>query len=79
MLTGKQFRLERATLSIEVQNGQRKAVTVPAGATIEVLSEVNENHDALVTVLWQGRTVSMFAIDVDVRGTEVLNGKRARA
>jgi len=72
MLTGKRFRIERATLSVEAQNGKRKAVLLPAGALIQVLSESQQSKDALIDVRWEGRTVSMFAVDVDVRGTEVL-------
>ena len=72
MLTGKRFKIERATLSVEAQSGNPKAVLVPAGALIQVLSEAAESPDALIDVSWEGRTVSMFAVDVDMRGTEIL-------
>jgi hypothetical protein len=72
MLIGKRFRIERATLSVEVHEGNRKAVIVPAGAIIEILSEPEEQKNALVKVNWEDRTVSMFAVDVSLRGTEIV-------
>ena len=72
MLTGKRFLLKRDTLSVEVQNGHRTAVFVPAGALVQVLSEPTGDPEALVSVRWETRTVSMFAVDVDMRGTEIL-------
>ena len=31
MLTGKRFKLNKATLGLEAENGTRKAVTIPSG------------------------------------------------
>jgi hypothetical protein len=71
VLTGKRFRLERATLALGVGNGKRNAVTVPAGAIIKVVSGPTGEGDRMVDVHWDGQTLTMFAIDVDVRGTEI--------
>lgn len=38
MLAGKQFQLERATLALGMTDGKRKAVTIPTGAVIKVVS-----------------------------------------
>jgi hypothetical protein len=73
LLTGKQFKLERGTLAIERLNGdggKPRAVTVPAGAIIKVLSGPHDG-DGLVRILWEGRTLGMFEVDVNVRGTEI--------
>ena len=70
MLSGKLFRLKRSTLAIDVIDGKHTAVSVPAGATIEVLPG-SSNGDTTVEVLWDGRVVVMFAVDVTERGTEV--------
>ena len=70
MLTGKRFRLERETLSVESIDGKRTAVTVPTDAIIEVLSGP-KNREGLVKVSWDGRTLQMFAVDVDARGIEI--------
>ena len=52
---------------------RRKAVTIPVGAIIKVVSEPTGDGigDQMVNVLWDDKTVAMFAIDVDVRGTEI--------
>lgn len=70
MLSGRRFKLERATLAVEAAEGKRRAVTVPAGTIIKVTSGP-VNGDGLVDVLWDNRLLSMFAVDVDVRGTEI--------
>ena len=73
MLTGKQFKLERGTLAVErvdEPGSKPRAVTVPAGAIIRVLTGP-QNADGLVSVLWEGRTLGMFEVDVNVRGTEI--------
>lgn len=76
MLTGKRFRLERATLSIEVKDTKPTAFTVPVGSVIHVLSGP---RDGLVNVIYENRRLQMFGIDVDVRGTEIIEPQRAQA
>jgi len=71
LLTGKKFKLERATLAIAVAEGRRKAVAIPVGAIIKVVSGPTP-RDRMVDVLWDGKTVEMFAVDVDARGTELV-------
>ena len=71
MLTGKTFKLERATLAVTIAEGRRRAVAIPAGAIIKVIAGPTPG-DRMVDVLWDGKTVEMFAVDVDVRGTEVV-------
>jgi len=71
VLTGKRFRLERATLSAETGDSKPTAFTVPAGAIVEVLSGPYDSV-GLVQVLYEGRKLQMFA-DVNVRGTEILD------
>jgi hypothetical protein len=71
MLTGKRFKLDRSTLALGSIEGGRKAVTIPAGAIVKVISGPTGDGDRMVDVLWESQTVTMFAVDVDVRGTEV--------
>ena len=73
MLTGRRFKLESATLSIESANGKRQSSYVPAGAVIKVVSGPTSAGDRMVDVLWEGKVVTMFVMDVTVRGTEVLD------
>jgi hypothetical protein len=70
LFSGKRFRLERATLAVEAVDGKRLAVSLPAGTILKVISGPN-NGDGMLKVLWEGRRVEMFAVDVDVRGTEI--------
>jgi hypothetical protein len=58
-------------LALDVIDGKRVAITVPAGSTIKVVSGPTSESDRLVDVVWAGRTVAMFAYDVNVRGTEI--------
>jgi hypothetical protein len=69
MLSGKRFKLERATLAVEQVVAKRRTITVSAGEIIEVVADPN-SRDGLVEVLWDKRLVQMFAVDVDVR-TEI--------
>jgi hypothetical protein len=78
MLSGKRFKLERSTLALGFEDGKRKAVTVPAGAVIKVVSGPTGDGDRMVDVHWDGQTVTMFEIDVNVRGTE-LEDRSAKA
>ena len=71
MLTGKKFKLNRATLAIDIVNGNRRAISIPLGSIIKVLSGPTEG-DRMVDVLWESKTVEMFAVDVDVRGAEIV-------
>ena len=68
MLLGKRFQLKERTLAIEVVESERRAVSIPAGAIIKVLS----GSDAqTVDVLWENRAVEIFTCDVNMRGTEI--------
>ena len=73
MLSGRRFKLERPTLAIDSANDKRQSSYVPAGAIIKVVSGPTSDGDRMVDVLWNGKVVTMFAIDVNVRGTEVLD------
>ena len=70
MLTGKRFRIERATLAVDGSGPKRRAITIPAGSIIQVISTRMDTR-GIVDVLWEDRTFEMFAIDVEVRGAEI--------
>ena len=71
MLTGRKFKLERATLGVTMVDGRRRAIAIPVGAIIKVISNPTL-AGRMVDVLWDGKSFEMFAVDVDVRGTEVV-------
>ena len=76
MLAGKRFRLETETSAVETVDGKRVAIMIPAQAIIKVISD-QRHGETMMDVLWDGRTVSMFPVDVEERGTE-LAGKAIR-
>jgi hypothetical protein len=71
MLTGKRFRLERATLGVGIRDdGKRRAVTIPVGSVIQLASGP-DNGNGMVNVRWDGQAIEMFLVDLDVRGSEI--------
>jgi hypothetical protein len=72
MLTGKRFKLKERTLAIEILAGERKAVSIPVGTIFKVISAITDAGQT-VDVLWADRTLEMFACDVTMRGTEVID------
>ena len=76
MSTDKRYQLGTSTLAIDTVEGKRIAVTVPAEAIIKVLSGSSDGSQ-LVDVLWEGRMVVMFGIDVRLRGTEIVDQNAA--
>ena len=72
MFTGKHFRLDRPTFGIESTEDSRVAVTVPANAVIKVLSGPRPEDMRMVDVLWDGRTLTMFAQDIRERCKEIV-------
>jgi hypothetical protein len=72
LFTGKRFTIQKPTLALEAKNGERKAVTIPQGSIVTVLSGPSREDDTgTVSIEWEGRKLAMFAIDLRVRGTEV--------
>ena len=70
MLTGRRFKLETSTLSIGEVDGKCVAVTIPAGNTVKVVAGPRDG-DRMIDILWEGRILVMFAIDLKQRGIEL--------
>jgi hypothetical protein len=74
-LAGRRFNLRERTLAIEVCFGGRMAVTIPAGAIIEVVSDSVVsgaiNDDQTIGVIWKNRKLEMFRCDVNMRGADI--------
>jgi hypothetical protein len=68
------YRLQTATLGVITDNGKRITVTIPAEALLEVVSEVAA--DGTVDVLWNARSISMFAVDLRQRAQLVPSAPR---
>jgi hypothetical protein len=70
MLSGKQFKILRATLAVELIDGKRTVVTVPGGSIIRVFSQPTRVNP-LVGVYWGCRKLEMFAVDVRNRSAKI--------
>ncbi len=71
MLTGRRFIISKATVALEATNGTRSLLTLPQGAIIEVTSGPAGQGIGTVPVTWEGRTLAMFAVDIEKRGIAV--------
>ncbi len=71
MMTGRLFELTAPALVLVVCDGKREAIRAPAGAILKVVSGPSSVDDRMVDVLWDGRVVVMFAIDLAARGREI--------
>jgi hypothetical protein len=75
VLSGKSFKLSKDTVGIQLVRGETSIAHLPSGSVIKVLSGPNENgkiqDQGIVYVIWEENTVALFAVDVQVRGSEV--------
>ena len=73
MLTGKAFCLKREILAIETfdELNDRRAIYLPAGATVTVLSGPRPDDRRLVDIHWSDRKFVAFYEDLIGRGEEV--------
>jgi hypothetical protein len=69
MPTGR-FKLEKRTLAIGDLNGKRVAVPIPAGDIVNLIADPSAAGNKMVDVLWEGRTVAMYAVDLKQRGID---------
>jgi len=67
MLAGRRFILKIPTIGVDAR---RVAVMMPIGAVLNVLSESVDGK--MAQVVWDGRPVAMFAIDLAERGREIV-------
>jgi len=71
MHTGR-FKLEKTTLAIGDLNGKPVAVTIPAGDIVKLIADPSAaGNEKMVDVLWEGRMVAVYAIDLKLRGVTV--------
>lgn len=70
METKTKLRITRATIALDVISGKPRIVTIPMETILTVVPAFAAGSK-MVNVLWEGRTVQMFAIDLAMRGVEV--------
>ena len=78
MFTGNLLKLKSTVLGIYSVDGQRTAVMIPAGATVKIISGPR-TEDRMVDILWDGRVVAAFAVDIVNRGEEVQTVRGGRS
>ena len=70
MPTRRQFRFHKDTIALETIRAKRVAITIPAGQIIEVVGDPDDG-DAKIEILWAGRIVTIFTVDLQGHGTEI--------
>ena len=71
MLTGKRFVLGRDTVGVRRSAEKPSILHIPSGASVQVVSE-RTHEDGTINVLWEGAMCSMFLVDLEERGTEII-------
>jgi hypothetical protein len=66
----RRYRIQSPTIALFVEEGRHVAHTVPAGAIVAIDSEAYSDNK-LVDVVWEEKTVMMFAQDVRSRGEKI--------
>ena len=70
------IRLSQDTVALTIQgDGRKVVVTIPAGSEVAALGpiplELIEDRAERIDVLWDGKTVSTFLVDLQERGERV--------
>lgn len=72
MSRGALFRLRRDTCSLESVGERKNLIRVPQGAVIEVFQlSLGPEGRQMAHVHWMGKTLEMFAEDVEQRGEAI--------
>lgn len=79
MLSSTLYRLNRDTISLETCGERRQLVRVPQGAVIEMLKLLlGPEGRQMARVFWEGKTLEMFAEDIEQRGKMLLTQTAAK-
>lgn len=75
MLRNKRFELTKPTLALDavVRQGW---ITIPAGEIIRILAGPNGEGNEMIDILWDGRMLTMFAIELTAGCKEISNESR---
>ena len=74
-VSGKQFKVKAALPAIEVIDGRAASpVTIPAGAVIRMISEIDVNN-RLVEAVWRGHRCILIADDLIHCAVDVESGE----
>ena len=70
VMPGQTFVLNSPTLAITTIDGARAPITIPQNATVRA-GQPLEGRATLIEVHWEGRSLLMFIVDLQQRGTPV--------
>ena len=73
-MLGQRFKLKTTTIAVSLEGGKKIAVQIPVDAVIVVTDKAPVDaaeRNRQVTVEWDGKTFTMFAIDIWQRGIRV--------
>jgi hypothetical protein len=76
---GQRFRLNAPKIGIVFQDGRKVAVQIPAGAEILAIDSVPDpvvDRQQPVHVTWEGKTLTMFAVDIRENAEPILTETR---
>jgi hypothetical protein len=76
VLRNKRFELTKPTLALDavVRQGW---ITIPAGEIIRILAGPNGEGNEMIDILWDGRMLTMFAIELTASCKEIKSGSTA--
>jgi hypothetical protein len=79
MLSSTLYRLSRDTVSLEAAGSRKQIVRIPKDAVVDVLKVRNGPEcRPMAEVRWLGRTLEMFAEDIERRGEAILTQTTAK-
>jgi hypothetical protein len=64
------YRLTKQTSAITISSRERTIVSIPAGTSIAVLGPT-ETDDRFTEVVWRGRRLRVFAVDLQEGGEPI--------
>ena len=70
------YRLNKPTLAILTQEGDRIAVRIPRNSIVWVPDE-SDDQQPLIEVEWEGNRILMFTVDLRERGVPMRNRSAA--
>ena len=72
---GQRFRLNSPSMGTLIQDGKAIVLQIPAGSEIVAIdpipAQISKDLLSKVNIQWQGKTMTMFLVDVQERGTRI--------
>jgi hypothetical protein len=78
-MLGQRFRLNTSKIGLVIEDGKKVAVQIPAGAELLAIDSVPDpvvDRQQQVQVKWEGKTITMFAVDLREDAEPILTETR---